>query len=105
SGLLVNTFASPIEPSRRSRLAGARAVTTRLPPPPSQPPRAIRKVPADGITMVSGHRLRVGRQYAGKTVTIVIEDTVFRVLDGDTELATHPRKNDKPVHGYRTTYP
>jgi hypothetical protein len=47
--------------------------------------------------MVACQRLRVGRVHAGKTVTILIEDTHFRVLDGDEELPTHPRLPGKPV--------
>ncbi|MFI6396218.1 hypothetical protein [Nonomuraea sp. NPDC050540] len=29
--------------------------------------------------------------HAGKTVTVVIEETCFRVLDGDVEISTHAR--------------
>lgn len=53
--------------------------------------------------MVAGQRLRVGRSHAGKTVAIVIEDTVFRVLDGDIELSTHARTSDKPVTQFKAT--
>lgn len=49
-GLLVKTLTSPVELAQRSRLTGARVVTTRLPPPPSRLPRAVRKVPLDGVT-------------------------------------------------------
>ncbi|BBC36283.1 hypothetical protein SGFS_075770 [Streptomyces graminofaciens] len=42
-------------------------------PPSAQALRAQRRVPADGVVMVAGQRLRVGRSYAGKTLTIVIE--------------------------------
>ncbi|WP_297547871.1 hypothetical protein [Amycolatopsis sp.] len=41
--------------------------------------------------MVARQRLRIGRTHAGKIVTIVIEDTHFRVLHGDEELALHAR--------------
>jgi len=50
---------------------------------------------------VAGQRLRIGRSHAGKTVAIVIEDTVYRVLDGDTELSTHARTSDKPIKQLR----
>ncbi|MFE6052500.1 hypothetical protein ACFQ6N_17235 [Kitasatospora sp. NPDC056446] len=51
--------------------------------------------------MVANQRLRVGASHAGKTVTIVIEDTVFRVLDGDVELSVHPRKTTGPISRFR----
>jgi len=99
---LAKTLPAPILPERAARLRGARAPQGPL-PPLAQPLRAQRQVPADGITMVAGQRLRIGRQHAGKTVTIVIEDTVFRVLHNDIELNTHARKNTKPVTHYHHT--
>jgi hypothetical protein len=100
-GLLVKAQACPVPAERRSSLVGGRVAEGPLPPPPSQPIRAQRTIPADGITQVAGQRLRVSRTHAGKTVTIVIEDTVFRVLDGDVELSAHARKNTGPVSGYK----
>jgi transposase InsO family protein len=96
---LTKTLPAPILPERAARLRGARPSQGPL-PPLAQPLRAQRQVPADGITMVAGQKLRVGRQHAGKTVTVVIEDTVFRVLHNDIELSTHARKNTKPVTIY-----
>lgn len=34
-------------------------------------------------------------------MTILIEDTVFRVLDGDVELSTHTRTSDKPIRQFK----
>lgn len=102
AGKLARTLPSPIPPEAHSRLRGARATSTPLPPPPAPPLRAVRKVPADGITMVAGQRLRVGRTHAGKTVTVVIDDTVFRVLHNDIELSTHTRKTTKPIGKLRS---
>lgn len=100
-GLLVKTLPAPIDPNQRAKLVGARTAATPLPPPPAQPLRAVRRVPADGVAMVAGQRLRIGRAYAGQTVTVAIEDTVFRVLLDDVELSTHPRKTTKPVTRYK----
>lgn len=102
AGRLVKTLPSPIPSEDHSTLSGARTATSPLPPPPAPPLRASRRIPADGVTMVAGQRLRVGRAHAGKTVTIVIEDTVFRVLHNDIELTTHARKNQKPVTKLRS---
>jgi hypothetical protein len=62
-GLLVKTLPAPIEPSKRAKLTGARSACTPLPPPPAQPLRAIRRVPADGVAMVPRQRLRIGRAF------------------------------------------
>jgi hypothetical protein len=51
--------------------------------------------------MVANQKLRTGRSHAGKTVTVIIEDNVFRVHDGDIELATHARQNAKPQQRFR----
>ncbi|MFJ9908875.1 hypothetical protein ACIRVK_39530 [Streptomyces sp. NPDC101152] len=34
-------------------------------------------------------------------MTILIEDAVFRVLDGDVELSTHTRTSDKPIRQFK----
>jgi hypothetical protein len=102
AGKLAKTLPSPVPPEARGKLTGARTATSSLPPPPAPPLRALRRVPADGITMVAGQRLRVGRTHAGKTVTVVIEDTVFRVLHNDIELSTHARKTTNPIGRLRS---
>jgi hypothetical protein len=47
--------------------------------------------------MVSSQRLKLGKRNAGKLVTIVIEDTCFRVLHGEEELAVRARNNTDPL--------
>lgn len=100
-GLLAKTMPAPLPPAARARLAGARSTSDPLPPAPAQPPRAQRRVPHDGVVMVAGQRLRVGRSHAGKTVTVVIDDTVFRILHNDIELSTHHRKTTGPVTRFK----
>jgi hypothetical protein len=96
-GLLAKTLPSPIAADQRTRLRGARLATAQLPPPPAGPISVQRRVPADGVIMVTREHLRVGRQHAGKTVTIYLEDTHFRVAHDGEELSTHPRTEQKPV--------
>jgi hypothetical protein len=47
--------------------------------------------------MVTRQRLRVGRTYAGKIVTVHVEDTHFRATCDGTELSLHPRTGQSPV--------
>ncbi|MFD9475144.1 IS481 family transposase [Streptomyces goshikiensis] len=100
-GRVIKTMPAPIPPEKRRQISGARSPRTMVIPPSAQTLRTRRKVPPDGRVMLGGQRLRIGRTHAGKTVTIVLEDTCFRVLDGDVELSTHPRTSDKPITGFR----
>jgi len=43
--------------------------------------------------MVNNQFLKLGARHAGKTVTVVIEDTHYRVLHGEEEIAVKARKN------------
>lgn len=44
-----------------------------------------------------GQFIKLGPRHAGKIVTVVIEDTHFRILHGEDELAVRPRKNPGPI--------
>ncbi len=47
--------------------------------------------------MINGQVTKLGPRHAGKIVTIVIEDTHYRILHGEDELAVRPRKNTEPI--------
>jgi hypothetical protein len=47
--------------------------------------------------MIANQRIKLGPRHAGKLVTVVIEDTHFRILHGDQELAIKPRKDTSPI--------
>jgi hypothetical protein len=51
--------------------------------------------------MFARERLRVGRTYAGKIVTIAVEDTHFRVTCDGAELSIHPRRTQHPVRRWK----
>lgn len=66
------------------------------PPPLADDHRKDREMAPDAAPRVARRggpvrRLRVGPVHAGKTVTVVVEDTYLRVLHDDTELSVHPR--------------
>lgn len=103
---LVKTLPAPVDHDGRTRLRGARLATQPLPPrPPAGAIQVHRRVPKDGVTMVARQRLRIGRTHAGKTVTILVEDTHFRVLDGTTELSIHPRNTHQPIRHFKAHAP
>jgi transposase InsO family protein len=100
--MLLGSWPHPIDLERRLALRGARRTAGPLPAPtPAHAPRAQRVVGADGVVMVARQRLRIGRAHAGKTITVIAEDTSFRVLDGDLELTTFARDPSKPLTRFK----
>jgi transposase InsO family protein len=101
NGHLIKTLPSPLAANEAKRLSGVRQATTPLPPAPaSGPQRVHRTVPLDGVVMVAGQRLRVGRTHAGTIITVVVEDHHFRVLDGESELSLHARTTTKAIRNF-----
>jgi len=100
-GVLAKTLPSPITAEQRTQLRGARLASQPLPPPPAGPVRVERRIPKDGVVMVARQQIRVGRTHAGKTVTIVVEDTHLRVLHNGEEMSLHPRTTHRPVTRFR----
>ncbi len=97
--VLAKTLPSAIPAEDRGRLRGARIAGTSLPAPAPGPVSVQRKVPRDGVIMVTRQRLRVGAAYAGKIVTVDVEDTYFRVTCDGTEVALHPATSNGPSTG------
>ena len=96
-GTLARTLPCPIPAEDRARIRGARIAASTLPAPAPGPVSVRRKVPDQGVIMVTRQRLRVGPSYAGKIVTVYVEDTHFRITCDGTEIALHPRKEQRPV--------
>jgi transposase InsO family protein len=96
-GVLAKTLPSPVPAADRGKLRGARIAATALPPPAPGPVSVQRRVPRDGVIMVTRQRLRVGATYTGKIVTVHVEDTHFRVTCDGAEIALHPRTEQRPV--------
>ncbi|WP_258562971.1 hypothetical protein [Streptomyces phytophilus] len=46
---------------------------------------------------LNGQFIKLGPRHAGKIVTVVIEDTHFRILHDEDELVVRPRKNPGPI--------
>jgi transposase InsO family protein len=99
-GHVVASMPTPISPAQAAKLSGARATTKPLPPPPPGPTQVMRKISTDGATQVAGQRLHVGTAHIGKHVTVIVEDTVFRILHNDIELRAFARTTTKPITHY-----
>ncbi|MCD9875773.1 hypothetical protein LJ657_19325 [Streptomyces sp. NR30] len=96
---LMGTWPCPVPANRLGQIDGARTAASPLPPPPlpAGAIRAQRKVHASGRFMINGQFIKLGPRHAGKIVTVVIEDTHYRILHGEDELAVRPRKNLGPI--------
>jgi hypothetical protein len=98
-GALAGTWPCPITAERAARMNGARAASAPLPPPPlpAGSIAARRRVRPDGRIMVNKQPMKPGPRHAGKLVTVIIEDTCYRILHGEEELAVKPRKDTSPI--------
>ena len=98
-GVLWRTLPCPIPPGQRHRLQGVR-----LAGPAPLPPSAItvqRRVSSRGGIQVARQRIQVGMSHAGKTVTVLSEDTSFRlVIDGET-VGVVPRTTSQETRRYK----
>jgi hypothetical protein len=99
-GTLLRTLACPIPADRRYRLRGARRARS-LPPQPGGPITVQRRVSSRGGLLVARQKIHAGMIHAGKTATVICENTHFRVLiDGET-AAVVPRTTTSEVHRYK----
>ena len=98
-GALAGTWPCPVTPERAARMNGARTAASPLPPAPlpAGSIAARRRVHPDGRIMVNKQPMKLGPRHAGKLVTVIIEDTCYRILHGEEELAVKPRKDTSPI--------
>lgn len=92
--MLVKTMPSPLPASGLAHLQGARAATTPL-KAPHGPLLVQRRVSSQGGIQVAGQKLQVGKGHAGTTVTVLVDDRHFEILDGQTPLKTIPRRTTR----------
>jgi transposase InsO family protein len=99
-GSLLRTMACPVPAQQRYRLRGARRGRS-LPPQPGGPITVQRRVSSRGGLMVARQKIHAGMIHAGKTATVICENTHFRVvIDGET-AAVVPRTTTSEVHRYK----
>jgi hypothetical protein len=98
--MLVKTMPSPIPASALHRLQGARAAISPL-QPPYGPMLVQRRVSSQGGIQVAGQKLQVGKGHAATTVTVLVHDHHFEILDDQTPIKTIPRHTTKEVTRYK----
>jgi Integrase core domain len=99
-GVLVKTMPSPVPASRLHRLQGARAAISPL--QASDGPTLVqRRVSSQGGIQVAGQKLQIGKGHAGTTVTVLVCDRHFEILDGQTPITTIPRHTTREVTRFK----
>jgi hypothetical protein len=98
-GVLWRTLPCPVPPGQRHRLQGVRLAG------PGPLPEAVtavqRRVSSRGGIQVARQRIQVGMTHAGKIVTVVTENSSFRlVVDGETVGAV-PRTTSRETGRYK----
>ena len=98
-GVLWRSLPCPILPGQRHRLQGVRLAGPA--PLPEAATAVQRRVSSRGGIQVARQRIQVGMAHAGKTVTVLSEDTSFRlVIDGET-VRVVPRTTSREIHRYK----
>ncbi|GAA1293268.1 hypothetical protein Psi02_43450 [Planotetraspora silvatica] len=101
-GTLVKTLPSPFTGPQLQRLRGARlsGLTSAAQAAAVQVERVVSHT---GSVKVAGRKLRIGSIHRGKVVTIVLEETQFRIHYQGQELSVHPRTIVKEVKRLRAS--
>ena len=98
-GKLLRTLPCPVPAADRHRLRGARRARS-VPPQPGGPVTVERRVSSRGSFMVARQNIHAGMIHAGKTATVICEDSGFHVIiDGETAVV--PRTTTSEVHRYK----
>jgi transposase InsO family protein len=99
-GMLIKTMPSPVPASALAHLQGARAANSPL--AIAQGPVLVqRRVSSQGGIQVAGQKLQVGHGHAHRTVTVLVHDRHFEVLDGPTPITTIPRHTTREVTRFK----
>jgi transposase InsO family protein len=99
-GVLIKSMPSPLPASALAHLQGARVPNNSL-QAPHGPMLVQRRVSSQGGIQVASQKLRVGKGHAGATVTVLVHDRHFEILDGQTPLKSIPRRTTKEVTRFK----
>ncbi|GAA2387599.1 IS481 family transposase [Dactylosporangium salmoneum] len=85
---LRRTLRCPLPPSACARIRDARPASTV--PPPAAAPDVERVVSVNGSIQVGGQKIQVGKVYARKLVSVVLDEHTVTVYDNDTPIQAAP---------------
>jgi transposase InsO family protein len=103
-GVLLRSLPNPLTPAELARIRDARPAGP-APQPPPQPLRVERRISSRGALAIARQRIHVGMVHAGRTVTVEIADTTFRVYHGDELLTEVARTTTKTIARFKVRKP
>ena len=89
----------PISPGQRHRLRGVRLAGPG--PLPEAATAVQRRVSSRGGIQVARQRIQVGMTHSGKVVTVLSEDTSFRLVIGAETVRVVPRTTSRDIGRYK----
>ena len=101
---LLRSRPNPLPPGDAARLQQGRPVGSE-PRPSPEPIRAQRRVASNGVLMVAGQKLTVGRQHKYQTLTIHVSDTTLTIEVPDGETRVVRRTTDGAVRSIKGQRP
>jgi hypothetical protein len=100
---LLRTRPNPLTPDDIARLRGVRPAGP--PPQPSEEPVQVqRRASNTGVVMVAGQKIALGRDHAGKTLTIAVTSTELVIACDDGPRIVR-RTTDHPVLNLKASRP
>jgi hypothetical protein len=100
SRALLRTRPNPLTGDQVRRLRGTRPAGP--PPRPAvEPVRVQRRVSSGGIVMVVGQKVALGRQHAGRTLTVTVSDTTLAIDLEDGETRTVRRTTSQAIRNVK----
>jgi transposase InsO family protein len=105
---LLRTRPNPLAPGEAVRLQRTRPAGP-VPRPSTEPVTVQRRVASNGVFMVAGQKVTLGRRHAGQTITVHVSETTLAIdLDdesGDSDTKVVRRTNSNAVRSIKGQRP
>ena len=101
---LLRTRPNPLQPGDAARLQRCRPVGP-VPRPSTEPIRVQRRVASNGVLMVAGQKVAVGRQHKHLTVTVHVSESTLAIELPDADELVVRRTTDQPVRSIKGQRP
>lgn len=105
---LLRTRPNPLTHEEAARLQRARPVGP-VPRPSTEPITVQRRVASNGVFMVAGQKIALGRQHAGRTVTVHVSETTHAIdlsdENGEVDTRVVRRTTEQPIRSIKGQRP
>jgi len=101
---LLRTRPNPLSHDQAVRLQRARPVGT-VPRPSTEPVTVQRRVASNGVVMVAGQKVALGRRHAGLTVTVHVSETTLAIEVDEADTKIVRRTTEQAVRSIKGQRP